>query len=53
MELAKLNFFKKITETMPIGLCSLGLYENKNLKKNKDKKFYPRFFSLDKVNINM
>lgn len=52
MDLTKMNFFKKMNETMPIGLSSLGLKRKKTNKANKTQKIanaYPRFFRFDKV----
>ncbi len=50
MQFPKLNFFKKFNETMPIGLCALGLKrKNKKSAKNNGKKIVPNFFRFGKV----
>jgi len=51
MDFLKLNLLKKIKDTMPIGLSSLGL-RRRNLKVKKqirNKNGYPNFFVFDRV----
>jgi len=52
MEFPKLNLFKKLNDTMPIGLAALGLQKSnlkKSAKKRKKTGVYPSFFKFDKI----
>lgn len=48
MEFEKENLFKKLQNSMPIGLAAMGL-SRKSQKKSNKRTIYPTFFKFDKV----
>lgn len=48
MEFEKSNLFKKLQNSMPIGLASMGL-SRKPQKKSDKRTVYPTFFKFDRV----